>query len=522
VNLVQVFALTSERIPGKVAIKDDSTELTYRQWSGDVYALANSFRQLGMVKGERVAIIMANSIAHATATAAVVTGGGVSVPFNVRAAPTQMAHVVRDSGARIVVLDDASQRADLLHAGIGPDSVTWVTASRDPDYDQTSVPTIGDLVAEGTRYPPLVPIGDGDLANLLYTSGTTGAPKGIPHNHGSIVERVIGWVMHFGPVASGGVRSLGVAPLYHITGYHCVFWLTIMMNGSYHLPISSDPEKLLGQIEADRISFIAAPPVVLDRLVTAASGQSFDLTSVDTVVPGSAPRPPHLVDALVKTFPRAKLGEAYGNTEGVMFGGVDLLGKSGAFQVIGDMVARVIRPGGSPDDVVGDGEQGELIVSERSARLISSYWNRPEEEAQRFRHGWNYTGDAARRDDEGDVWVIGRLDDMFISGAENIQPTEVEEVLDGHALIADCAVVGTPHDTWGEVCTAFIVRADASLTVDDIDQFCRDSADLADFKRPRRYIFVENIERNATGKILRGSYRSRWVIGRFETLEPIP
>ena len=375
-------------------------------------------------------------------------------------------------------------------------------------------------MAEGTRYPPGVPLTEADLANLLYSSGTTGTPKGVPHHHGSIYERVMAWIMHFGPVSSGGMRWLGLSPLHGITGYHCVFWLTILMSGSFHLPISKDPEELLGQIEAEKISFIAAPPVVLDRLVTAASDNQFNLSSVDTVVPGSAPRPPHLIDGLVKTFPRAKFGEAYGNTEGAFFGGVDLLNKPGAFQVMGDMVARIIKPGGAPDEIVGAGEQGELIVSDTSARLITSYWNRPEEEVERFRHDWNYTGDAALRDDEGDVWIIGRLDDMFISGGENIQPTEVEEVLDGHLLIDDCAVVGTPHDTWGEVCTAFIVPTDASLTIEDIDKFCRDSTDLADFKRPRRYVIVESIERNPTGKIMREKYRHRWMAGRFESLEP--
>ena len=519
-NLEQVFASTAERVPGKLAIRDKSRRLTYREWARDVYALASSLRRLGMVKGERVVSIMHNSIDHATASAAVVVGGGVSVPFNTRAAPSAMAHVIQDAGARIIVLDRGSQSADLLHAGLDPTSSVWVVSELDGDDGPASVLAIADLISEGTAYPPGVAIDDSDLANLLYTSGTTGAPKGIPHHHRSIVERVIAWSMHFGPVMSGGVRSLGIAPLYHITGYHCVFWLTIMLNGSFHVPISKDPRELLRQIEAERISFVSAPPVVLDGLITAGREHEFDLSSVDTVVPGSAPRPPHLMDGLVKTFPRAKFGEAYGNTEGAFFGAVDLLGKPGAFQVMGDMVARVIKPGGAPDDVVDDDEEGELIASAASERVISSYWNRPEEEEQRFRHGWNYTGDAARRDAEGDIWVLGRLDDMFISGGENIQPTEVEEILDDHPSIADCAVVGTPHETWGEVCTAFIVTEDESLTVDAIDQFCRKSTALADFKRPRRYVFVDDIKRNPTGKIERGLYRRRWVAGRFESLEP--
>ena len=522
-NLEQVFRLTAERIPGKLAIRDGQRQLTYRQWSHEVYAVANALRRRGMVKGERVVIAMRNSIEHATVTAATVVGGGVSVPFNVRATSSATAHVIRDCSARIVVLDNLSQRQDLIRAGVDPDTISWIVASRAEDTPQSAdVALLDDLIVEGTRYPPSVHIIDSDLANLLYTSGTTGIPKGIPHHHGSIVERVIAWVMHFGPVMSGGVRSLGISPLYHITGYHAVFWLTIMMNGSYHLPIKNDPLDLLRQVELERISFIAAPPVVLDRFIRVAADHEFDLTSVDTVVPGSAPRPPHLMDGLAKTFTRAKFGEAYGNTEGVMFGAVDLMHKPGAFQVIGDMVARVIKPGGAPDEIVDDDETGELIVSDSSARLITSYWNRPDEEAERFRHGWNYTGDAARRNAEGDVWVMGRLDDMFISGGENIQPAEVEGVLIRHPLINDCAVVGTPDASWGELCTAFIVRADDSLAIEDIDRFCRESLDLADYKRPRRYAFVGDIERNPTGKIMRGLYRDGWIRGHFESSESAP
>ena len=157
-NLEQVFALTSERIPGKLAIKEGAAERTYGEWSGDVYALANRFRRLGMLKGERVVIIMPNSAAHATATAAAVVGGGVSVPFNIRAAPSTLAHVMRDSGAKIVVVDDASQRDDLLHAGIEPDSVVWVTAGRDLDRER------------GFGHPHRGPRGGGDALSARSTA----------------------------------------------------------------------------------------------------------------------------------------------------------------------------------------------------------------------------------------------------------------------------------------------------------------------------------------------------------------
>ena len=143
---------------------------------------------------------------------------------------------------------------------------------------------------------------------------------------------------------SSGVRTLGVTPMYHITGYHCVFWYTILLNGTYYVPKARDTESMLEQIQEEKLTYVAAAPIVLDRMVDVARQKTFDLSSVDTVVPGSAPKPPMLMEDLREVFPSALFGEAYGTSEGVMLGAVDLFEKPGAFQVIGDMTARVVKP----------------------------------------------------------------------------------------------------------------------------------------------------------------------------------
>jgi acyl-CoA synthetase (AMP-forming)/AMP-acid ligase II len=151
--------------------------------------------------------------------------------------------------------------------------------------------------------------------------------------------------------------------------------------------------------------------------------------------------------------------------------------------------------------------------------MVDGYWHRPELTADRFRHGWSYTGDAFYRDADGHFHISGRLDDMFISGGENIQPAEVELVLARHPGIGDVAVIGTPDPRWGELCTAFVVRADETLTADGIDAFCRESQELPDYKRPRRIFFIAGIARNPTGKILRKELRALYLDGQLVAVE---
>jgi 2-furoate---CoA ligase len=156
-----------------------------------------------------------------------------------------------------------------------------------------------------------------------------------------------------------------------------------------------------------------------------------------------------------------------------------------------------------PDEVVRAGEKGEIIASLDSDEAFAGYWNRPDADAKALRDGWYFTGDMGYLDDAGDLFVCGRVDDMIISGGENIHPVEVEEVLARHPRVRDVAVIGEPDQRWGERVVAFIVKSDATLTAEALDRYCRESADLANFKRPRRVVFVEEIPKTASGKILR-------------------
>jgi acyl-CoA synthetase (AMP-forming)/AMP-acid ligase II len=518
-NLLQVLNATAHRRPLDPAIVDGPRVLSYAELSDQVTRLARGLDAAGISADARIVIVTGNSVDAVLTTLAASVSGRVAVPLNPRTAPTDILAILAETGAEAVVHDDPAFPATLAAAG-GPPSVRWIaaTAPGQPDVTADSRPTaagdtIAELIAAGGPQPlPELPDPDA-IACLLYTSGTTGRPKALAHTHRHVWARILATLMYFGPPAEGSLRALGLSPLFHITGLHNVLWLTIAQGGSYHLASTRSTEATLDVIAEQRITYLMAAPTLLERWVGAAGERTF--ADVNLIIMGSAPRPPELVRRLRGHFPSARLAEAYGTTEGVFLGSMDLEHRPGAFQALGDLQVRVIKPGGAPDDLVADGEPGELIANTDSERVVGSFWRNPEADRLRYRDGWAYTGDGFRRDADGSLWVSGRLDDMFISGGENIQPAEVEDVLRRHPAVAEAAVLGLPDSEWGEVCTAFVVLSDGAVTAEDLDAHCRASADLAAYKRPRRFVVCAAIPRNGTGKIVRRDLRERYLAGQL-------
>lgn len=371
----------------------------------------------------------------------------------------------------------------------------------------------------GAPATPRSNISHDDLSAIIYTSGTTGRPKGVPVTHRQTYARFSSHVMTAGPLYDSGVRTLGSAPLYHAVGLHWVLCLTVFVNGTYFPVRRLDGPELVDLIERERLTFLLGAPPLYHALVAAAGERDRDLTCVREASFGSAPMPPSLRDELVRLFPHATITELFGSTEmGGVFATVDVpRHKRHALRVTVDHRARIVRPGGAPDEVLPPDETGELIVDGSSEGAFDGYWRDPELTARRFRDDWYYTGDAFTFDGEGNYFAHGRLDDMFISGGENVQPVEIEALLASCPGILDVAVIGTPDPRWGETVTALVVRAVNRVSETGIDRFCRES-DLADFKRPRRVLFVDEIERDPSGKIARQALRERHR-AHWDTLE---
>jgi 2-furoate---CoA ligase len=297
-------------------------------------------------------------------------------------------------------------------------------------------------------------------------------------------------------------------PLYHTMGIHSLTSM-VAVNGCFVCQADWSAETALALIEAERLTALYLIPTLYHDLVHAAGFRRERVASVRKLAFAGAPMLAALTEACADAFRPEAFVNHYGSTEIYTFsvcpdaaakpGCAGRPGIHGTLRVVTASTERRV----GPDEVVPTREQGEIIASLDSDEAFASYWNRPDADARALRDGWYFTGDMGYRDEAGDLFVSGRVDDMIISGGENIHPVEVEEVLARHPHVLDVAVVGEPDEKWGERVVAFVVPRDAGLTAAALDHHCRASGELANFKRPRRVVFVTAIPKTASGKILR-------------------
>jgi len=327
---------------------------------------------------------------------------------------------------------------------------------------------------------------------MLYTSGTTGRPKGVPRSHRAELSAAVAHVVQ-GRNTFGDV-TLGVMPLYHTMGVRSMIAMALLSGRLVCLPDWS-PADAARLLEAERVTSLYLVPTLYHDLVSLGDLARYDLASVRKIGYAGAPMSSTLAKRVAEVFRPDVFLNHLGSTEVYTFTVCDRVlvkptcaGRPGLFGT-----ARVVRAdperNGSPDDVLPRGETGELIVSLDSPEAFSGYWRRPDADRKAIRGGWYFTGDLVYEDEDGDLYTVGRVDDMVITGGENVHPVEVEEVLLRHADVAEACVVGLPDARLGQIVVAFVV-ARRAVAADALDEFCRRATDFASFKRPRRYEFV--------------------------------
>jgi 2-furoate---CoA ligase len=309
-----------------------------------------------------------------------------------------------------------------------------------------------------------------------------------------------------------GERTLGAMPLYHTMGIHALTGM-VAVSGCFVCQPDWSAPGALALIQAERITALYLIPTLFHDLVHAPACAAERVASVRKLAYAGAPMLTALAEACVKAFRPEVFVNHYGSTEIYTFsvcpdvrarpGSAGRPGVHGKLRVVTASTERRV----GPDETVPAGEKGEIIASLDSDEAFAGYWNRPDADAKALRDGWYFTGDMGYLDGAGDLHVSGRVDDMIISGGENIHPVEVEEVLARHPQVADVAVVGEPDERWGERVVAFVVPRGAGLTAAALEAHCLGRADLARFKRPRRFVFVAEIPKTASGKILRRRLR---------------
>ena len=501
----RALTVAAERCPDAEAVVDAEARLRYGALEERANRLAAALRRLGLGPADHAALFLKNRASHVAAYWACQKLGAIATPLSWRYAEGEARYCIEDAEAVVVVFEAASREAVLAARRDLPAVRAWIYVGDEAPAD--TVPFDELATGDADPGPPMVRLDDGDTSIMLYTSGTTGRPKGVPRSHRAELSASVAHIVQ--SRVTFGDRTLGVMPLYHTMGVRAMIAMALLHGTLVCLPDWS-AAAAARLIARERITSLYLVPTLYHDLVSLPDLARHDLSSATTLGYAGAPMAPTLAQEVAAVFrPRVFLNHL-GSTEVYTFTVSDRVlekpacaGKPGLFGR-----ARIVRADperrGRPDALVARGETGELVVALDSPEAFSGYWRRPDADALAIRDGWYFTGDLAYEDDEGDVFTVGRIDDMIISGGENIYPVEVEDVLRRHPRVADACVVGLPDARWGQVVAAFVVpRGDEPLADADLDAFCRKAKDFASFKRPRRYEFVASLPKSPTGKLLR-------------------
>jgi 2-furoate---CoA ligase len=489
------FVASVARDPDALAIVDGSVRLTYAQWYARISSLVASLDGIGLKPGDHLVSVLQNCEAAATLHWACQLAGIIITPVNWRAKADELDFCLENSEARAVVYQAASapaveastHAAALARICVGDDAAAGALA-----FDA--------MVAEAAA--EAAPRANADAWSvMLYTSGTTSRPKGVPRRHRA--ERAAGIAHIAQNLYRRGERTLGVMPLYHTMGVRSLIAMSLIGGTFVCLP-RYDAGQALALIEAEAITNLYLVPTLYHDLVHAREFASADVSRVRKLGFAGASMTDGLLNKLNEAFRPDLFVNHYGSSEIYTFT-IDQnaaakpgsAGKAGINQQI-----RVVRLNAtSAAELAKPNEEGEVIALLAGDESFEGYWRRPDADAKALRDGWYFTGDTGFVDDDGDLFVTGRVDDMIISGGENISPVEIESCLSLHPAVLEVAVVGLADERWGKVVTAFVKRR-APVTELDLEQFCRTSG-LANFKRPRRFVFVDALPKSPVGKLLR-------------------
>jgi 2-furoate---CoA ligase len=497
------FLASVERDPDALAIVDGDVRMTYAQWYARISALLAGLDRLGLMPGDHLVTVLQNRWEAATLHWACQFAGIVITPVNWRSKADEIDYCVENAEARAVVFEAASAEA----ARASAESKSRIRISLDAvQGDEIGFATL--LAADAAAAVPRA--GADALSVMLYTSGTTARPKGVPRRQRAERAAAIAHVAQ--NQYANGERTLGVMPLYHTMGVRSLLAMSLI-GGAFICLRRFETAAALALIAAEKITNLYLVPTLYHDLIHNEVFPKTDVSSVRKLGFAGASMTDGLLKELAAAFKPDLFVNHYGSSEIYTFT-IDAnapakpgsAGRAGLNQRI-----RVVKLNAAgPEDRAAVGEEGEIIADLASDEAFEGYWRRPEANAKALRQGWYFTGDTGYVDADGDLFVTGRVDDMIITGGENVSPVEIESCLSLHPAVSEVAVVGLPDERWGKIVAAFIKRRDA-VNDGDLDQFCRTSG-LANFKRPRRYVFVTEIPKSPVGKLL----RRKLVAGEFQ------
>jgi len=499
-SLRQMLLDTCSRHPGKVAMIDASRRVTYRtllQWTEALSASLQHNYQIK--KGDRIAILLPNCIDYAVSYLAAAQLGAISVSLNARCGVDELKYMIRDSQPKLLLAHpDLLERIETFSLQyFSPDRII-VT---EPNARSGRYALLSEMTAKGqSRTIEFPSMEESDISGLMYTSGTTGRPKGAQISQGNIIANSI--VLSFCYLCAETDIDLVLAPLFHVTGLHGQIMRAIYAGSTSVIAEKFSPATAMQTIETERVNVCVAVPTIFWLMMVNPDFETYDRSSLKRIIYGGSPASENFIESNHTKFPPALQINAYGLTECTSVATVlphtEALRKIGSiglptpFSKLGivDAAGRNLPP-----EAVG-----ELII--KSPQICQGYWKNPAATEETFRQGWMHTGDLAKIDAEGFVYLMDRKKDMIIRGGENIYSIEVENALYDHAKVLEAAVVGVPDEIFGEQVKACVVlKCGQKADAEEILRHC--SQRLADYKIPKFIEFYESLPRNPAGKIIK-------------------
>ncbi len=508
-NLSFFLQQSADRFPTKTAIILDDYKISYAELNGAANKMANGLINLGVRQGSKVALMLPNIPQFAIAYYGILKTGATVVPLNVFLKHNEIKYHLEDSDSVALVvwedfLDEAIEGMQMTetckHLIVVQSSQNPRTLPNDPQ-----ILPFTHVIGQASPVFDCVQTMPDDIAVILYTSGTTGHPKGAELTHFNIFSNSMISADRVAHVKAGDV-GLAMLPFFHAFGQTCMLNACIYAGATISLMVRFEPKKTLEVMQRDRVSFFAAVPTMYSFLLRHPNVDSYDLSSLNSCISGGSAMPVEVMNAFNEKYGVTIL-EGYGLSETspvASFNHIERPPKPGSIgtPIWGTRMAIV----DDNDHILPPGEEGELVI--RGHNVMKGYHKNPEATAEVMRGGWFHTGDIARMDEDGYFFIVDRKKDMILRAGMNVYPREVEEVLYGHPAIAEAAVVGEPHPIHGERVKACIVLNpnEEAPSEHDIIHYCKER--MAEYKIPRVVEFRESLPKNATGKILRRELRT--------------
>jgi fatty-acyl-CoA synthase len=498
----------AQRVPTAEAVVDGQRRWTYAEWNADVNRVTWGLKKLGLKAGDRVVCSLTNRAEFLMLILATQKLGAVAVPLNYRLTAAEIDVIAADCTPRAWCFESLTASM-LSEAAVGRDAgIIWITC--DPGSPIPALPFSDLLVGNEPNEPDEPDISVESPSLIMYTSGTTGRPKGVVLSHRAQFVNSILMVAEFGLIQAD--RTLHIAPLYHVAAYHVIALPHIIIGAANILVRRYEAETVASLIEQEDITNVLGAPTHFE--LWASRGRLPHAAALKLLryafVTGAPVRPETVL--WIRARLTQGLWNVYGQTEAsslitllppnemARMGNINCIGRT----LIG-METRIAPPDGPIDAAGIEPNMGELIA--RGPKLMTEYYRAPEKTAAKLEAGWLRTGDLVQRDADGYYYMLGRVDDLIITGGENVYPVEIEQVLAEHSNVADCAVVGVPDPVWGQVIAAFVVP---SGTVCDMRSIAAHvDARLANHKRPRRWALIDAVPRNPSGKVILRELRGR-------------